>query len=100
MGKTLNGLSEIAAEAEKMEAKHCGDPLVIDAKCRAVGDKKCFKAQRCEVALKTIITFRAAVLTAKRGLLETGATKETTQALIQAALKSYGPVKKAMEAWR
>lgn len=98
--RSINGARSLARSSEAFELRHCGEPAAIVASCKAAGDAKCAKLAKCEVFAKSLLSFNVAILVAQHALIQTAAHKETVQALVLAALKSYMPIRDAIGAWR
>jgi hypothetical protein len=97
--QTLAGMADLASNASAFEKKHCGSPVAVVKACKARGDTTCNTFKICERFVKSLMTANAAVLTAQHALLQTKTTKDKAQALVQAALKAYGPVSATIKGW-
>jgi hypothetical protein len=73
--------------------------MAVVKKCRAAKDAKCEDFQRCKTLVKSIATYNSAVLVAQHALKQSYADQKEVEGLIQVALKSYEPVKTAVEGW-
>ncbi len=98
--KSVLALESLSRAAESFELKHCGVPMELAESCKAGNSSKCTKLAGCHVFAKSLLTSRVAILTAKHALIDTSKNEHVTQALIQTALRSYLPIKEAMEAWK
>lgn len=98
--RSVLGMESLARSAEAFEVDTCGDPMLIVKQCKVERDKKCARLTKCETLAKALYTYRVGILAAKHALIQTEKTKETTQALVAAALKAYQPVASIIEVWK